>query len=83
VVDVDLLEAREHQLVVLGRDADARVAYAHRHPRPRQRVGARVRGRPLGATSHATATRPPGSVNFTAFDSRLTRICRTRRSSPT
>ena len=32
---------------------------------------------------HSSATCPPRSVNFTALDRRLMRICRTRSSSPT
>ena len=36
---------------------------------------------PLGSRAAATRTSPPAGVNFTAFDSRLMRICFTARES--
>ena len=55
-------------LILLG-DADPGVAHRDLHTRHR-------------SPDAATEIRPPSGVNFTALDSRLSRICLTLRSSP-
>ncbi len=51
---------------------------------PVSRTSIAASHRPSGSGAPDTArTTSPDSVNFTAFDSRLSRICRKRPASPT
>ena len=66
---VDLRELLEDPLLVLGRDADAGVGHRERH-------GVAVRG-----AARAETRTSPRSVNLSAFEMKLRRICETLPSS--